>query len=143
MDFRCDGEVVDFYYYDDDSWEGPHSTMFRVGYDVDDCVEQQLSILSGISLPETFRLHQNYPNPFNPITNLKYELSDDAHVSIIIYDILGNIVNNLVYTNQSSGYKTVQWNGINNQGQSVSAGVYLYCIEADNFRQTRKMILLK
>ena len=143
MDFRCDGEVVDFYYDDDDSWEGLHSTMFRVGYDVDDCVEQQLSIPSGISLPETFRLHQNYPNPFNPITNLKYELSDDAHVSIIIYDILGNIVNNLVYTNQSSGYKTVQWNGINNQGQSVSAGVYLYCIEADNFRQTRKMILLK
>ena len=142
MDFRCDGEVVDFY-YDDDSWEGLHSTMFRVGYDVDDCVEQQLSIPSGISLPETFRLHQNYPNPFNPITNLKYELPDDAHVSIIIYDILGNVVNNLVNTNQSSGYKTVQWNGINNQGQSVSGGVYLYCIEADNFRQTRKMILLK
>ena len=74
---------------------------------------------------------------------IKYELPDDAHVSIIIYDILGNIVNNLIYTNQSSGYKTVQWNGINNQGQSLSAGVYLYCIEADNFRQTRKMILLK
>ena len=143
MDFRCDGEVVDFYYDDDDNWEGLHSTMFRVGYDIDNCEEQQLAIPSGISLPETFRLHQNYPNPFNPITNLKYELLDDAHVSIIIYDILGNIVNNLVYTNQSSGYKTVQWNGINNQGQSVSAGVYLYCIEADNFKQTRKMILLK
>ena len=98
MDFRCDGEVVDFYYDDDDNWEGLHSTMFRVDYDIDDCEEQQLAIPSGISLPETFRLHQNYPNPFNPITNLKYELPDDAHVSIIIYDILGNIVNNLVYT---------------------------------------------
>ena len=108
--------------------------MFRVGYDIDNCEEQQLKITSRISLPETFRLHQNYPNPFNPITNLKYELPDDAHVSIIIYDILGNIVNNLVYTNQSSGYKTVQWNGINNQGQTVSAGVYLYSIEAGDFR---------
>ena len=49
MDFRCDGEVVDFYYDDDDNWEGLHSTMFRVGYDVDN--EQQLGP-SGISLPK-------------------------------------------------------------------------------------------
>ena len=73
----------------------------------------------------------SYPNPFNPITNLKYELPDDAHVSIIIYDILGNIVNNLVYTNQSSGYKTVQWDGINNQGQSVYIFIVLRLIILD------------
>ena len=57
--------------------------------------------------------------------------------------MLGNEVNNLVDSNQSSGYKTVQWNAINNEGQPVSAGVYLYSIEAGDFRQTKKMILLK
>ena len=93
--------------------------------------------------PLSFRLHQNYPNPFNPITTLKYELPKDTYVDVIIYDMLGNVVNNLVNANQSSGYKSVQWNATNNQGQSVSAGVYLYSIEAGVFRQTKKMVLLK
>ena len=57
--------------------------------------------------------------------------------------MLGNVVNNLVNTNQSSGYKSVQWDATNNQGEPVSAGVYLYSIEAREFRQTKKMILLK
>ena len=57
--------------------------------------------------------------------------------------MLGNVVNNLVHTNQSSGYKSVQWNATDNQGQPVSAGVYLYSIETKHFRQTKNMILLK
>ena len=57
--------------------------------------------------------------------------------------MLGNVVNNLVNSNQSSGYKTVQWNATNNQGKPVSAGIYLYKIEVADFRQTKKMILLK
>ena len=57
--------------------------------------------------------------------------------------MLGNVINNLVNTNQSSGYKLVQWNATDNQGQPISAGVYLYTIEAGEFRQTKKMILLK
>ena len=94
-------------------------------------------------LPKKFSLHQNYPNPFNPITTLKYDLPEDEFVSITIYDMLGNVINNLVNDNQNSGYKSVQWNATNNQGQQVSAGVYLYSIEAGEFRQTKKMILLK
>ena len=93
--------------------------------------------------PKTFTLHQNYPNPFNPATTLQYDLPEDEFVSIIIYDMLGNVINNLVNDNQNSGYKSVQWNATNNQGQQVSAGVYLYSIEAGEFRQTKKMILLK
>jgi len=85
----------------------------------------------------------NYPNPFNPVTTLRYDLPKDELVTITVYDMLGNVVNNLVNANQFSGYKSVQWNATNNQGQSVSAGVYLYSIEAGEFRQTRKMILLK
>ena len=57
--------------------------------------------------------------------------------------MLGNVINNLVNDNQNSGYKSIQWDATNNQGQQVSAGVYLYSIEAGNFRQTKKMILLK
>ena len=95
------------------------------------------------SIPEEFSLGQNYPNPFNPITNLTYELSYDAYVSIMIYDMLGNVVNNLVNASQSSGYKSIKWNATNNQGEPVSAGLYLYTIEAGEFRQTKKMILLK
>jgi len=93
--------------------------------------------------PYNFSISQNYPNPFNPITNINFELAEDEFVNIVVYDILGNIVNNLIDTFQSSGYKSIQWDATNNQGQPVSAGVYLYSIEAGNFRQTKKMILLK
>ena len=143
MDFRCDGQVVDCYYDEDDSWEGLHSTMFRVGFDISDCEDQEHGFSNIINTPEKFRLSQNYPNPFNPITSLSYDLLKDSYVRITVYDMLGNVVNNLISTYQSSGYKTVQWNATNNQGQPVSAGVYLYSLEAGNFRQTKKMILLK
>ena len=95
------------------------------------------------TLPVTFALHNAYPNPFNPVATLRYDLPKDELVTITVYDILGNIVNNLVNGNQSSGYKSVQWNATNNQGQPVSAGVYFYSIEVGEFRQTKKMILLK
>jgi flagellar hook assembly protein FlgD len=62
---------------------------------------------------------------------------------VIVYDMQGKVVNNLVNTNQSSGFKIIQWDATDNQGQLVPAGVYLYTIEANGFRQAKKMILLK
>ena len=102
-----------------------------------------LDLSDDSNTPEKFKLNQNYPNPFNPVTSLSYNLPQDSHVSIIIYDMLGNVINNLVNTNQSSGYKIVQWNATDNLGQPVSAGVYLYKIQAGDFVDTKKMILLK
>ena len=96
-----------------------------------------------VQFPSSFKIYSNYPNPFNPVTTLLYDLPEDGLVNITIYDMLGNVVNNLVNANQSSGYKSVQWNATNKQGQPVSAGVYLYTIQAGEFRQTRKMVLLK
>jgi len=64
-------------------------------------------------------------------------------VKITIYDMMGRIVNNLVSSQQNTGYKSVQWNATNNAGQPVSAGLYLYTIQAGEFIQTRKMVLLK
>jgi len=101
-----------------------------------------LSVENDIT-PLSFRLHQNFPNPFNPITTLRYDLPEDGLVDITVYDMLGNKVNNLVNTNQSSGHKSIQWDATNNQGEPVSAGVYLYKIQAGDFVDTKKMILLK
>ena len=103
----------------------------------------QLNNDDDIHISSSFLLHGNYPNPFNPVTNIEYDLVKDEFVRVKVYDILGNIVNNLVNTNQSSGYKSIQWDATNNQGHHVSAGVYLYSIEVGDFRQTKKMILLK
>ena len=76
-------------------------------------------------------------------STLSYEVPKNTLISITIYDLLGNVVRNLVNINQSPGFKSIQWNATNNQGQPVSAGVYLYSIEAGEFMQTKKMILLK
>ena len=90
-----------------------------------------------------YQLNQNFPNPFNPITTVRYDLPEDSFVDVTVYDMLGNVVNNLINTNQSSGYRSVQWDATNNQGEPVSAGVYLYKIQAGDFIDTKKMILLK
>ena len=105
---------------------------------------QELGIKSNLGLtPSNYLLSQNFPNPFNPITTIRYELPEDSFVDVTVYDMLGNVVKNLVNTNQSSGYKSVQWDATNNQGEPVSAGVYLYRIQAGNFIDTKKMIFLK
>ena len=88
-------------------------------------------------------IQQNYPNPFNPVTNILYNLPEDGFVKITVFDILGNVINQLVNEVQNSGYKSIQWNATNNQGEPVSAGVYLYKVQAGDFVDTKKMILLK
>ena len=105
----------------------------------------QLSTLSNdnANVAERFMLHQNFPNPFNPITTLRYDLPKDSFVIIRVFDMSGNEVKTLVNETKGAGFNSVQWNAINNQGEPISAGVYLYSIEADDFIQTRKMILLK
>ena len=95
------------------------------------------------NIPHTFSLYQNYPNPFNPITSLRYDLPEQAQVTLTVYDMLGREVTQLVNTTQEAGYRSVQWDATNMNGKPVSAGVYLYQIHAGNFVQTRKMVLLK
>jgi hypothetical protein len=94
-------------------------------------------------IPVTFSLHQNFPNPFNPITTLSYDLPKDSDVRLAIFDMLGNEVATLVNTNQQAGFRSVQWNATDSMGRPVSAGVYLYQIQAGEFVQTKKMVLLK
>ena len=93
--------------------------------------------------PEVFSVEPNYPNPFNPVTTLRYELPENALVNITIYDIMGRQVSTLVSSQQTAGYKSVQWYATNDKGAPVSAGLYLYTIEAGQYRQTKKMVFLK
>jgi len=94
-------------------------------------------------VPATFTLHQNFPNPFNPITTLRYDLPSNSLVTLSIYDMLGREVAQLVNIAQQAGFKSVQWDGSDSMGKPVSAGVYLYQIQAGEFVQTKKMVLLK
>ena len=95
------------------------------------------------TFPQGFVLEQNFPNPFNPSTTLRYELPEDGLVNVTIYDMMGRQVSTLVSSHQTAGYKSIQWNATNDFGKPVSAGVYLYQIQAGEFVQTKKMVLLK
>jgi len=103
---------------------------------------EQVSIIDE-TLPISYNLYNAYPNPFNPATTLRYDLPEESFVSITVYDMIGRVVNNLVSSQQRAGYKSVQWNATNNLGEPVSAGMYIYMIQADEFNQTKKMVLLK
>ena len=102
----------------------------------------QVSIIDE-TLPITYKLYNAYPNPFNPTTQIKYDLPEDALVSITIYDIMGRSIRSLVNSQQTAGYRSIQWNATNNLGEPVSAGMYIYTIQAGEFRQVKKMVLLK
>ena len=123
------------------------SLEFIVQYEIVGVDNRILSIGSDIieyvPVPAVYSLHQNYPNPFNPITNLRYDLPEQAQVTLTIYDLIGREVTQLVNTTQDAGYKSVQWNATDSFGKPVSAGVYLYQIQAGEFIQTKKMVLLK
>ncbi len=95
-------------------------------------------------VPEIFSLEQNFPNPFNPVTQIRYQLPEQSRVSISIYDIMGRAVRTLVSSDaQLAGYRQVVWDATNDLGEPVSAGMYLYVIQAGDFRDTRKMVLMK
>jgi len=94
-------------------------------------------------LPEEFALGQNYPNPFNPSTQIRYALPVQSKVTIVIYNMLGGKVRTLVNDYQDAGYRNILWNATNDIGAPVSAGMYIYTIQAGSFYQAKKMILLK
>ena len=105
-------------------------------------------------IPSQYTLSQNYPNPFNPVTTLEYEIPEKGDVSLIVYDLLGEKIWNLTLNSLSTGYHSVQWNGVDNDGHPLSAGCYFYQLKVSStsipgskperlFVQTRKMVLLK
>ncbi len=97
----------------------------------------------GTQLPGNFELSHNFPNPFNPSTALSVALPEPRHVVLDIYNLLGQRVRRLYDGPAPAGYLDLMWDGRDGSGRKVGSGVYFYKVEAGDFRQVRKMVLLK
>jgi ligand-binding sensor domain-containing protein len=91
-----------------------------------------------LRIPETCRLQQNYPNPFNPTTKINYELQITNHVTMNIYNLIGQKVATLVNERQQAGFHQVEWDA-----SGFASGVYYYCLQAGEFVDVKKMVLLR
>lgn len=100
-------------------------------------------------IPPGFDLMQNYPNPFNPATRIQYSLPSQSHVTITIFNILGQEITRLVDKQEEEGNHTVEWKGTSSTDVAVSSGVYFYRVEARRpdgqflFAQVKKMLLVR
>jgi len=88
--------------------------------------------------PETFQLYSNYPNPFNPSTKIRYAIAKSAFTTLKVYSLLGQEIATLINEEKAPGVYEVNFDGLN-----LTSGTYLYKIQAGEFSETRKMILLK
>lgn len=96
-----------------------------------------------VAKPEAYALDQNYPNPFNPSTSISYTLRDNGMVRLTIYNIRGQQVRNLVQQNQMAGQYSIEWDGRDDIGLIVPSGTYLYSLETEGFKATRRMTMAK
>ncbi|OUV27040.1 MAG: hypothetical protein CBC57_01420, partial [Euryarchaeota archaeon TMED97] len=138
--------------FTDDDLEWDTEYFYRVsanvGYytdysNISSVMLESLNIEDNEYLPLSFQVYQNYPNPFNPTTSLSYQLPDDGKVEVIIYDMMGKLIKNLVNEKQRSGQNSIIWNATNNSGNQVSAGLYIYTVKTSNHKQSKKMLLVK
>ena len=106
-------------------WKRPLSELVGVSKEVND-------------LPKDFTLSQNYPNPFNPNTVISYSLPSASNVKLIVYNTLGQTIKTL-----ESGYKNAGNYSINFNASALPSGIYFYRLEAGQFSQIKKMILIK
>ena len=106
--------------------------------DIDGSFEYSDAIEVDLSSPVKYELSQNFPNPFNPTTSIQFSLPEASKVKLVVYNIIGEQVAELVNKNMEAGYHNVQFNAGN-----LNSGIYIYKIEANNFTQIRKMMLLK
>ena len=90
------------------------------------------------STPHTFKLNNNYPNPFNPSTKISYSIPKQSRVTLKVFDLIGNEVSTLVSEEMAAGNHEVEFDA-----SKLGSGVYLYKLQAGNFIETKKMILLK
>jgi len=110
--------------------------------------KRRIPSLASSTIPDRFSISQNYPNPFNPATQIFYQLPRDSHVTIEIYNILGQKIITLVDRPEEAGYYNISWRGVDSAGREVPSGIYLYKIQAyspegGRFQQIKKMLLLR
>ncbi|MGH1365936.1 MAG: choice-of-anchor B family protein [Calditrichia bacterium] len=92
---------------------------------------------------QRFTLTQNYPNPFNPATEIRYYLPRSERVQLTVFDLLGRQIASLVDATQPAGWHISRWDGLDNYGNEVTSGVYLYRLETNLERDHKKMILMR
>jgi hypothetical protein len=97
----------------------------------------------GSNLPEEFSISQNYPNPFNPVTAITFDVAEMEEISLIVYDLAGKEVVTLVSGIYSPGRYIVEWNAVNNAGDGIVSGMYIYHYFSNEKAITRKMLYLK
>jgi hypothetical protein len=102
------------------------------------------TLLSG-AMPAEYSLGEAYPNPFNPTTTIEYNIEVAGNVSIMVYDLMGREIKELVndFKTPSNSYYSVIWDGTNNAGSLVSSGMYIYRMISNNFTQTHRLTLMK
>ncbi|OGG48994.1 MAG: hypothetical protein A3F84_14250 [Candidatus Handelsmanbacteria bacterium RIFCSPLOWO2_12_FULL_64_10] len=90
-----------------------------------------------------YALSQNFPNPFNPATQIGFSLAEEGRIRLVVYNLLGQVVRDLVDDYRTSGSHTVTWDGKDAAGRIVASGIYLYRIEANRFSAVRRMVVVK
>jgi len=119
-------------------------TAADIDVNSDGCSEDQLSISQvGPALPEEFSISQNFPNPFNPVTSITFDVAEMDEVSLIVYDLTGKEVATLVSGTYAPGTYKVEWNAVNNAGDGIVSGMYIYRYISSEKAITRKMLYLK
>jgi len=125
------------------SGESPQNVVKSGDYEL----AQEKQEVAPVSLPKAFGLAQNYPNPFNPSTTIAYDIPESnpqgVNVELKVYNLRGQVIRTLANDMKTPGHYIIQWNGANENGETVSSGVYFYRIKAGNYVATRKMVLLK
>jgi len=118
-----------------------------LSYTIEESDIGRVSLINRI-IPEEFGLYPNYPNPFNPVTSISYGLSEDAHVQLVIYDLMGRVVKELYNGYNASGMHTRKWHGDSQTGLKVATGMYIIHLDirldgGEHKSMTNKCILLK
>ena len=109
-------------------------------------IERRLTRISDADLrmtPRTFALRQNHPNPFNPSTMIPFDLPKAEHVTLGIYNVLGQKVTTLISKKMEAGCYDIRWDGNDASGKAVSSGLYFYAIKAGKYHAAKKMLVLK
>jgi flagellar hook assembly protein FlgD len=94
-------------------------------------------------VPGVFALKQNYPNPFNPTTTIEFSLEKAMHIELTVYNVIGQKVRTLANQYLSIGNHVLEWDGTDEEGRTVSSGIYFYRLTTDDYARTRKMVLTK
>ncbi len=123
--------------YSSDGSPQPYTTSFTVSPQTPTAVQQKPV------QPTNYSLDQNYPNPFNPTTQIAFSIPQEEHVTVAIFNILGERIATLVNGNLSAGSHVVTWNARNEHGEVLPSGVYFYRLSTRNFTAVKKMLLLK